>query len=332
MWEREDLLDKFEEYKKDYLSFNVQENHRHFASNIRNFDDYISLVYYAPLHKNTEKIFVIIPSIFNSPDILSIGRPSDIITRLRSLGSVFLIEWQEVQNPNAQISNYIESSNRLLSELASEYLQKIDLIGHCLGGNIALASNVLMGPEVINRLVLLSTPWDFSFLVEFRKVHQNLSLDNSVRDLENIPALYFQILFFLMNQSSFEEKIDYYIGCKENVDIGHFFAIEKWQFSGHPLPRALYIELMDDIIARNIMFNNMWKVGSDIIDPSVITNEVVIITGSRDMVVPVNASKILLNIIQQSRYFEYNTGHIGYLVGSQKEHFMLDLINLLKTG
>lgn len=330
--EREDLLSKFEEYKKDYFSFGAQENYRHVASKIRDFDDYISVVYFKSLNAKAKKIFVIIPSIFNSPEILNIGRPQDIITNLRALGSVFLIEWKEVENPKAQMSDYIYSLNKLLLELSSEFVRKIDLIGHCLGGNIAIASNVLLGVEVINRLVLLSTPWDFSFLAECRKLHQGLLLDHSVQDLEHIPALYFQILFFLMNQSSFEEKIDYYIRCKENLNIGHFFAIEQWQFSGHRLPRALYIELIDDIIDRNVMFNNMWKVGKDIIDPSLIANQVFIISGSKDRVVPVDASKVLVNIIQQSRYFEYNTGHIGYLVGSQKEHFMLDLTNLLKTG
>lgn len=325
-----DILE-FEEYRSDYLSFSGHKKYRECASDIRNFDDYISLLYFAPLSSNAQKIFLIIPSIFNSPDILNIGRPSDIITNLRSLGGVFLIDWKEVKDPNCSLSNYISSISQLLAELSLQRCEKIDLIGHCLGGNLALAINILK-PELIGSLTLLSTPWDFSFLSEFREMHKKLVLDSAVKDLDYIPAIYFQILFFLMNQSSFAEKIDYYISNKNKVNIDDFFAIEKWQFSGHDLPRGLYIELMDDIIGKNIMFNNMWNIDGKIIDPSIITNEVIIITGTKDRIVPSCSSSPLVNIIQQSKKFEYNTGHIGYLVGSQKEHFMLDLINSLKIG
>lgn len=324
-----DIVSEFEKYRSDYLSFLESSNHKQFTADIRDFDDYISFMHFAPLSENSHKTFLIIPSIFNSPDILNIGRPDDIITNLRSLGNVFLIDWKEIKNPNSTLTNYIDSSCNLLSELSSD--RKIDLLGHCLGGNIALAINILK-PELIRSLILLSTPWDFSFLSEFRELHKKLLLDSAVKDLDYIPAIYFQILFFLMNQYSFREKINYYINNKNKFNIDDFFTIEKWQFSGQDLPRSLYIELMDDIIGGNIMFNNMWKIDGNIIDPSIIANEVLIITGKKDRLVPSCSSTPLANIIQQSRKFEYNTGHIGYLIGSQKEHFMLDLINSLKIG
>ncbi len=325
-----DILNNLDKYRVDYQNSPKKAGYKEFADSIRDFDDAISLVSFSS-SVDSNRIFLIVPSLFNSPNILNIGYPFDVITNLRSLGRVFLIDWKEVKDPNYKLCKYVSSSCKLLSELSEIFNQKIDLIGHCLGGNIALATTILK-PLVINSITLLSTPWDFSFLSEFRKMHKKLDLDYAVRDLDHIPAVYFQILFFLMNQSSFAEKIESYLNNKNTQQMDDFFAIEQWQFSGNDLPRGLYIEIMDDIIERNVTYNNLWKIGDITIDPSLINKQAIIVTGKKDKIVPNDSSKALGEILQHSTKFEYDTGHIGYLVGSQRKYFMLDLINALKNG
>lgn len=45
------------------------------------------------------KTFLIIPSIFNSPEIFFLARDKSFIENLRSYGEVYLIDWLEIEEP-----------------------------------------------------------------------------------------------------------------------------------------------------------------------------------------------------------------------------------------
>lgn len=326
------ILEQFEQYKHDYFKYRCGNSYKNQVSFTEGFDSLCSISAFLPSKVDAGQVFLIIPSIFNSPDILSIGSPGDIITQLRNFGVVYLIEWQEVHDPRVNLNDYAASVAALVKVLALKHHQEIDLVGHCLGGNLAIAASVIHH-KLVASLLLLSTPWAFSYLAMAKEMHSSLGLNIAISNLEKVPALYFQILFFLMQPESFKHKIDYYHAKQDKLNKEEFFAIEHWQFSGYDLPKALYNQLMEEFIGSNIMFDNQWKVGSHAIDPALIKKPVMMVVGTKDKIVTTKSSKVLCDIISNITLFEYNTGHIGYLVGSQKQNFMVDLKEWIeKTG
>lgn len=322
------IIKKFNKYRSDYEKFSDTLSYKNFATNSIKFDSVISLLYFENI-KKSDRVFVVVPSIFNSPNILNIGRPQDLITKLKSLGKVYLIEWQEVIDPNHKLEDYVKSLNMALKKISSHHNIKINLIGHCLGANFTIASAIIE-ESILNSLLILSPPWDFSFLYNHKKLYDYFEINNQISKLDHIPALYFQIMFFLMSSHNVFKKIQNYSGNILYTTKENFFEIERWQLSGHDIANATYLELINNVIDQNIMLNNMWVLDNKIINPSFINIPVMMAIGTKDQIVPKESSEVLSKIISQITKFEYNTGHIGYLVGSQKEHFMIDLENWIK--
>ncbi len=87
------------------------------------------------------KTFLIIPSIFNSPEIFFLARDKSFIENLRSYGEVYLIDWLEIEEPKYLLDDYVHKIIEVIDNLK---IKDINLIGHCIGGNLAIATNVLM--------------------------------------------------------------------------------------------------------------------------------------------------------------------------------------------
>lgn len=323
------ILERFEQYRLDYLKSSIKSAYKAQAHSTENFDTLCSIASFLPLKDDAKQVFLIVPSVFNSPDILFIGSPDDIITQLRNFGIVYLVEWQEVHDSTINLNDYALSVAEILKVLVLKHHQEIDLVGHCLGGNLSLAACVI-NQKSVSSLLLLSTPWDFSYLTKASEIYGNLGISASIANLEKVPALYFQILFFLMQPESFRQKLDYYYAKQDQLNKEEFFAIEDWQFSGYDLPKALYNQLMEEFICLNIMAKKCWVIGENIIDPSLIKKPVMMVIGTKDKIVTAESSRALCDIISSVTLFEYDTGHIGYLVGSQRQNFMLDLKKWIK--
>ncbi len=304
------------------------------------------------------EVFVVVPSIFNSHDILTIGAPHDMISNLRRLGSVYMIEWLEVDDKDFGLEDYAAivvdvldfvfrshynhpychpraggdsgSSHPTLDAGSHEILEscqnnhKIHIVGHCLGGNLAVAAS-LKRPELTKSLILLTTPWDFSHLLPAKMLFESSGLAKVVDSFDHIPGIYIQILFFLLSPDSLEQKLDFYQANQDNIDKSDFFEVERWQFSGHPIPRKAYDQLINEWIGGSI-FGDGFK-GIEV-NPENIKSPAMMVVCKKDKLVPVSSIKVPRDAI---KVFEYNTGHIGYLVGSKRQKFIEDLIEWLKT-
>ena len=311
--------DLFTQYQKEYSSIKDEpSSYAHHTKRI-SFNEACNILFF---EGEGDELFLIAPSIFNSYKILTIGNPYDIITALRKAGNVYVIEWLEIQDKDFDLSCYASTVAKVLS-----LYNNIHLIGHCLGGNFAIAASVIH-PERIKSLILLTTPWDYAHFAAPKVMYDTMGLGKAVKNLDHIPAIYMQILFFLLSPESFEQKLEFYQANQKDVGKSNFFEIERWQFSGHPIPRLAYDELMDKFIGNNILQKGSWVVDGTIIDVNKLQMPIMLILGKKDKLVPRNSASILHSF---SKIFEYNSGHIGYLVGSQREEFVKDLVGWVLT-
>lgn len=270
-----------------------------------------------------DEAFLIVPSIFNTHEILTLGSPLDMITCLRKTGSVYLIEWLEVEDKDFGLDDYALEVAKVL-----EGYHAIHLIGHCLGGNFAIAASIIH-PELVKSLILLTTPWDFGHFAAPKALYNTIGLAKAVEGFDHIPPIYMQILFFLLSPESFEQKLDFYKANHGYIEGSKFFDVERWQFSGHSIPRKAYDDLMDRFIDGNILANGSWALDGVVIDPAKLSMPVMMVTCNKDKLVPKSSGGILFGC---SKVFEYNSGHIGYLVGSHREQFLKDLMAWIKNS
>ncbi|GAA5252125.1 hypothetical protein KNCP2_04130 [Candidatus Rickettsia kedanie] len=96
--------------------------------------------------------------------------------------------------------------HKIIEVIDSLQIKDINFIGHCIDGNLAIATNVLM-PKFIKTLTLLTCPWDFAHFFSIRMLHRYLTLDSGIKNLPIIPKIHIQILFFLLFPNYFNTKL-----------------------------------------------------------------------------------------------------------------------------
>ena len=270
------------------------------------------------------RIFLVIPSFFNSSSILHFDQQNNFVKILQEHGEVFLFHWLETSRSYIMedVVNAIEAYIR--DNFAG---RKIDIVGHCIGGVIAAGVINKLGPKgaFISSLTLLTCSWNFDHFKNYLDLMDCLELDKQVKSLKFIPKMFIQIMFFMLNPQQFNYKIDkYFASCKESRK--RVLEIEYWLQSGISLPTSLYIDLMENLIKKNISSNGisrndgMLRLGAKLIDPGEFDMPVFISYCQNDLIVPKNSVEPLIdavNAVNSSKtVIELPGGHISYLVSN----------------
>lgn len=277
-------------------------------------DKYLRIDKFAGKEKSTE-IFLIIPSIFNSTKIFFINSAESFIQRLQNLGDIYLINWLDNKEITFSFNDYIRQINIVINILNVEVKQKVSLIGHCIGGNMALAAAHL-NTGLIKNLMLMTTPWEFShfkMVLSLSKIVAPLSL---LRNLDFVPKIYSQILFCILFGDQLKHKIDKYNGLTDKSAQALFLQIEKWLLSGESIPKKAYIELME-MIDNNIFNQNQWFIGRKLIDISLLKVPVYQIAASEDRLVPLSSILPLHQKLADATLKEVKGGHISFLISDK---------------
>lgn len=291
---------------------------------------YYQILYYTKLLSKDificgNRVFLVIPSIFNSPEILLLAKSSSFINKLRQCGEVFLVDWFEVDRADYLLDDYVLRIVEIITGLGQKNNQQIDLIGHCIGGNLAIAATIIE-PHFIRTLTLLSTPWDFSHLTIAQNLYNYFSLDKYVQNLPMIPKLHMQILFFLLFPSYFNMKVDKFfsMSLEEGIDLS--FRVENWLMSGTAISNGTYQQIMNEVISNNILVKLQWRVNNKIINPVLITKPVYQVIASNDKIAPKSSILPLHNLLQKSKIFEVAGGHISYLINDGVSNLFMEYL------
>ncbi len=318
MFKHDQYQKYFSEYR-DYAFQNLMGNqYRELGSKVTS-SPYYQILYYAKLSLNNtikkNRTFLVIPSIFNSPEILFLSKNQSFVDNLRQYGDVFLIDWLEIKDQDYLVDDYVIRVVEIIANLKQNNLQ-IDLVGHCFGGIIGMAATII-APEHIRTLTLLSTPWDFSHFTAIRTIYQYLNIDQYLQNSPIIPKLHIQILFFLLFPNHFNEKVQKFFSIADKKQKDLFFRIENWLLSSMSLPKGVYRQIMDNMVMQNMLANSQWIVNGTAIDPVLINIPVYQIAAHRDEIVPRQSILSLHRLFKESTIFEVEGGHISYLINDK---------------
>ncbi len=319
-------INDFNQYEKEYEKFAIENKNLKYRSRA---DDkiYASQIASLLLYKSdfkTENIFLITPSIFNSPEILFISKANNFIDNLLKQGNVYLIDWQESEK-QLLFNDLVHELENIIEFLTEYANKKINLIGHCIGGNICLGAGV----TVVNSLTLLTTPWDFSHLQKFTFMRNNIDLKETIKDMDVIPKLYIQIMFFLMFPMQFNKKIEKYFTLPKNLrEI--FLCTEHWLQSGIDIPKSLFIDIIDKFCINNECHNQKWIINDKVVHIKKLTMPVCIISARSDQIAPYQSIVSLQKELKNTTLIKVDGGHISYLINT-KIDFLKKYNNWLVT-
>ncbi len=323
-------LDKYESYKFDYQKYselNITPSYLSSASYSQYKSDVAELLTYTNIDQYND-VYLVVPSIFNSPEIVFLSGEDNFISNLSSKGKVYLVSWVE-SNKQIVIDDLIqelEIITQIIKELEPNC--KLHLIGHCIGGNLCIA--LAQNSKFYASLTLLTVPWDFSHFGNIKSVLSSTGVSGVIDEIDYIPKIYIQILFFLMFPSQYLSKVEKYDTL--SLDAKQLFMkVESWLQSGMTLPKSLYMQIINEICAKNVCFKKQWLVRSKPVYLSNILTPTCIIYARDDQIAPYKSIVPLQNDIKESTLIEVEGGHISYLLNPKnfKERYNNWLVSLI---
>jgi polyhydroxyalkanoate synthase len=307
------IEDKIDSYLNKHSHYRDKEHNLLLESDVICENNAFSLHKFAAKNNSLSRV-LLVPSIINGPEILYLDQNYSLVEILRQNSDIFLVKWKNINNHtrNYNFNDYVLE----ISNLLEFFEEKIEIYGHCLGGNIAFAASYL-NQEKLSRLTLLTTPWDFSHYAKVAKVEETF------RNYDEIPAIFLEIMFFLQNPMELLTRLN-----KQNC-TKISYKIEKWLHSGNNMAKNTYFQIMQDFIQNNILEKNAWYIGKDFIDPGAFQIYTRIINCSFDKIVPPSSTAPLLEKLPNAEIFILESGHIGYLTNPQfKNELELFIQNL----
>jgi polyhydroxyalkanoate synthase len=276
------------------------------------------------LNLNHSVPLLIVFATVNRPEILDLFPDRSFIGYLLEMGlEIYLLDWgcPDIEDQYLSFNDYVTDHLQHCVQyiLVKKSTEKINLLGICQGGLIALAYSSLF--THIKNLILISTPIDFS-------THDNVithlcnGLDiEAINDIKgNIPGLWLKNFFVSVRPFELQGKYLRFIDhLSDQKWINKFLRVEKWLHDVPDQTRFSFVELIKELYAQNKLIKGQWYLGNKRIDLTNLKMPVLNIMATQDEIIPISASRVLQKYIANENYTQklFPSGHIGIYISDK---------------
>jgi poly(3-hydroxyalkanoate) synthetase len=178
-------------------------------------------------------------------------------------------------------------------------------------------------PELVSRLGLLATPWDFWAADEdgARRVAALLpTLEPALALSGSLPIDALQMLFSLLDPGSVGAKYrDFGTQDQASARARMFVAIEDWLNDGVPLAAPVAREVLGGWYGRNAAVAGKWRIAGLPVVPDALGKACFVAIPGQDRLVPPESAKPLAAAIRHAEIVQPAVGHIGMVAGSRAQ-------------
>jgi poly(3-hydroxyalkanoate) synthetase len=266
---------------------------------------------------------LVVPSLVNRAYVLDLLPDHSMLRYLASRGvRPLLLDWGfpgEVER-TFSLSDYIAGRlDRALQAASALTGGRVTLAGYCMGGLMAVAA-ALSRRELVSRLVLLATPWDFwaADAARARELGAMVPmLEPAFACAGALPVDALQTLFSLLDPGSVAEKYrDFGRQDQASPRARMFVALEDWLNDGIPLAAPVARETLGAWYGANAPAAGTWRVLGLPVDPSRLRLPCFVAAPGRDRIVPPESARALAAAIPGAELLVPQAGHIGMVAGS----------------
>ncbi len=261
---------------------------------------------------------LVVPSLVNRATVLDLMPDHSMLRFLASQGlRPLLLDWGypgEIER-TFSLSDYI--AGRL--ERALEATGPVTLAGYCMGGLMAVAA-AQRRPDLVRRLVLLASPWDF--WAEDGQQARDLAallpaLEPALAHAGALSVDTLQTLFSLLDPGSVGAKYrDFGRQDQNSARARMFVAMEDWLNDGIPLVAGVARETLSGWYGANTPASGTWRVLGLPVLPSRLRLPCFVAAPARDRIVPPASARALAAAIEGAVLHVPRAGHIGMVAGS----------------
>lgn len=273
--------------------------------------------------KNSSAALLIIPSLINRSTILDLCEERSFCRWLMQQGvNVYLLDWgniTECAEQNTLDALIIKRCIPAIKFIAQSEHHPLHAMGHCMGGNILLGVASCLSSNLIEKMIFLSTPWDFhagSQDLLNRVKYWAPSAQKFIAQNKALPMEGLQVLFASLDPSIAAKKFINFCDIEDNSKEAKLFvAVEDWLNDGISLPPLIAKLCLEDWYLKNLPCKGKWKINGKDIDLSNTHQPSLIVTSHKDKLVEYESSVVLQKQLPQADIMLGNCGHIGMIAG-----------------
>jgi polyhydroxyalkanoate synthase len=261
-----------------------------------------------------------IPSLINKFYVLDLYPEASFVEYLVAQGyRPLILDWgtPDTEEMNFSCGDYISAyAIPALQALREHHDGPIAVLGYCMGGVFAVAVAQLAA-FLVDALILLATPWDFSAEDTPRVLldpNAQMMLRGTIQSMNPVPNVVTQTMFHLINPWHVQKKYSQY-PLLSPEEKKHFLAVEQWVNDGVPLTQNVAEECFVDWPHGNILANHQWKIGRKWIEPEAITCPTLCVIPEHDAIVPKGVAEPLAKMIHKADIIYPKSGHVSMVVG-----------------
>ncbi len=262
---------------------------------------------------------LVVPSLVNRTEVLDLMDQHSMLRFLAGQGMrPLLLDWGFPGDLERGFSLTDYVAGRLERAMAA-LGEPVDLLGYCMGGLMAVAA-ALRRPELVRRLVLLATPWDFwaPDPAPAQAVAALLPALESLLVLHGaLPVDALQMLFSRLDPGGVAAK---YRDFSRQDPAGFrallFVAVEDWLADGVPLAAPVARETLAQWYGANAPACGEWRVLCEAVRPERLRIPCFVAIPERDRIVPPESAASLAALIEGACVLRPRAGHVGMVAGS----------------
>lgn len=284
------------------------------------------LYYFKPKESAGKKPLFITPSIINKYYILDLMEGMSLIEYLTNSNTpVYLIDWGEARTHDrgASLEDHILKwlDWAIKKSCMHAEVDSIDVLGQCIGGTFSTIYTALH-PQLVNSLILLTTPIDFhdDGLLSVWANKSNIDIELLGKVWGNVYRGFLKESFQYLKPLDRIKKYNHlYNHSWDEQFLNKYLAINFWVDDCIDFPGPTYTRYIKDFYQNNFLYNDKLIMEGKIVNLGDITCPIFVITSDDDIIV---SSHSALSIIEKvnseiKKAKKINGGHIGLLLSSK---------------
>lgn len=284
---------------------------------------------YYPAHGHAQPTPVLLVyALIKRPFILDFQPGRSVVETLTQRGfSVYLTDWlpptaaDTWRGFDAYVNEDLAHAVTVIR--AREDVERLSLLGYCLGGLLG-AIYAALYPDTVKNYIALALPFDMSMrAIPIYALVDAFAPETTTlitKTYGNCPAWMIHANFTAMApvHHVVGKYLDLYRQQAREGYTDTFELFERWMHSDVPLAGQLFQELIHDIFRRNQLASGQFPVGDRTVNLRQITCPVLNIVGEHDDIVHPHSSLPLLTYIgsEDKQNLIFSAGHMGLAVSS----------------
>ncbi|MBU1106588.1 MAG: alpha/beta fold hydrolase [Candidatus Riflebacteria bacterium] len=277
---------------------------------------------------------LIIPSLINRWYIMDITEETSYIKEFAQKRPTYLIDWgyPDEEVGHLPLSHYYHRSiKRAVRQICRQTgVSQVDMMGYCIGGTMAYAFSCLE-PELIDHLILLTAPLDFSEAGVFAKYADSFPIEEFSASMNKMPGWLLALSFqFVQPMGPYQKTKMFHDKFESESFMKLYNAMERWISDPVSFPGKAYYELITDLYQKNLLAQGQLTTADGLpVNPAARRAKTLVLNAGKDYIAPVITT--LLPAADQAPVSEITipSGHIGITTGKNGKTACKNTIDFL---